>query len=110
MGGTFFNSVSRLIFVLRFWCSHKSDAQATICNSRSSLGPLVVNLCFKICSDGTLENTSVVCKFCKKELPYQRINPSLKYHLNAKHVAASTDVPHYVKVQAFLKHLKAGWL
>ncbi|XDV29398.1 hypothetical protein PO909_032532 [Leuciscus waleckii] len=34
----------------------------------------------------------VVCKLCNKEFAYHRSTSSLKYHLNAKHIAASVDV------------------
>ncbi|XP_062851037.1 E3 SUMO-protein ligase ZBED1-like [Trichomycterus rosablanca] len=59
----------------------------------ASLGPLRDNFSFKKRPDGTFEKTTVVCKLCKKEFAYHRSYSSLKYHLNAKHVAASTAVP-----------------
>ncbi|KAI4887351.1 hypothetical protein NFI96_007486 [Prochilodus magdalenae] len=59
----------------------------------TSLGPLRENFSFKKRPDGTFDKTTVVCKLCKKEFAYHRSYSSLKYHLNAKHVAASTAVP-----------------
>ncbi|KAL7861736.1 hypothetical protein SRHO_G00131770 [Serrasalmus rhombeus] len=59
----------------------------------ASLGPLMDNFSFKKRPDGTFEKTTVVCKLCKKAFAYHRSYSSLKYHLNAKHVAASTADP-----------------
>lgn len=46
---------------------------------------------FKKLPDGSLCKSVVVCTFCHKEFSYHRSNSSLRYHLNAKHAAASTD-------------------
>ena len=41
---------------------------------------------------GLMEEVSFkICKFCTKEFAYHRSTSSLRYHLNAKHVAASTE-------------------
>ncbi|KAL7835645.1 hypothetical protein SRHO_G00279920 [Serrasalmus rhombeus] len=73
---------------------HKRHPQTTTMDDEAaSLGPLRDNFSFKKRPDGTFEKTTVVCKLCKKEFAYHRSYSSLKYHLKAKHVAASTAVP-----------------
>ncbi|XP_034057937.1 zinc finger BED domain-containing protein 1-like [Gymnodraco acuticeps] len=56
------------------------------------VGPVDGKFCFKKRTDGSVDKSTVVCKLCKKEFAYHRSTSSLKYHLNAKHVAASVDV------------------
>ena len=52
------------------------------------VGPLQGKFCFKI-QEGRVDKSTVICKLCNKEFAYHRSVSSLKYHLNAKHVAAS---------------------
>ncbi|XP_038131378.1 uncharacterized protein LOC119776833 [Cyprinodon tularosa] len=52
------------------------------------VGPLQGKFCFKI-QEGRVDKSAVICKLCNKEFAYHRSVSSLKYHLNAKHVAAS---------------------
>ena len=53
------------------------------------VGPVDGKCCFK--TDGSVDKSMVVCKLCKKEFAYHRSTSSLKYHLNAKHIAASVE-------------------
>ncbi|KAI7807507.1 putative zinc finger BED domain-containing protein 1-like [Triplophysa rosa] len=42
--------------------------------------------------NGAIDKTKVICVVCGKEFAYHRSSSSLKYHLNSKHVLASTAV------------------
>ena len=55
------------------------------------VGPVDGTFCFKKRTDGSVNKSTVVCKLCKKEFAYHRSTSSLKYHLNAKHIAASVE-------------------
>ena len=71
-----------------------TDAQDTTremeTDEMSLLGSVGGNFSFKKLPDGNLDKSTVVCKLCKKEFFYNR-STSVRYHLNAKHVAAITD-------------------
>ena len=54
--------------------------------------PVDGKFCYKKRTDGSVDKSMVVCKLCNKEFAYHRSTSSLKYHLNAKHLAASVDV------------------
>ncbi|RXN07812.1 zinc finger BED domain-containing 1-like protein [Labeo rohita] len=56
------------------------------------VGPVDGKFCYKKRMDGSVDKSMVVCKLCNKEFAYHRSTSSLKYHLNAKHIAASVDV------------------
>lgn len=56
------------------------------------LGPVDGTFSFKKWKDGSIDKSMVVCKLCNKEFAYHRSTSSLKYHLNAKHIAVSVDV------------------
>lgn len=58
---------------------------------KASLGPVGGTFSYKILSDGSLDKSIVVCIFCGKEFAYHRSTSSLRYHLNAKHFAASIE-------------------
>uniref|UniRef100_A0A3B5A479 BED-type domain-containing protein n=1 Tax=Stegastes partitus TaxID=144197 RepID=A0A3B5A479_9TELE len=60
--------------------------------SKSLLGPLNDKFIYKKNEDGTINKNAVICSFCKKEFSYHRSCSSLTYHLNAKHVRASSTV------------------
>ena len=53
------------------------------------VGPVDGKFCFKKRTDGSLDQSTVVCKLCMKEFVCHRSISSLRYHLNAKHIAAS---------------------
>ena len=55
------------------------------------VSPVDGTFCFKKRTDGSVDKSTVVCKLCKKEFAYHRSTSSLKYHLNAKHIAASVE-------------------
>ena len=57
-----------------------------------TVGPLNGKFLYKNNRDGTINKNVVICSFCKKEFSYHRSNSSLTYHLNAKHVQASSSV------------------
>jgi len=42
---------------------------------------------FKALPDGSVDQTKVICNYCRCELSYHRSTLSLKYHLLAKHTA-----------------------
>ncbi|XP_019713457.1 zinc finger BED domain-containing protein 1-like [Hippocampus comes] len=46
---------------------------------------------FKKLPDGGVNKRVVLCIFCQKEFAYHRSSSTLRYHLNAKHLAPSTD-------------------
>lgn len=46
---------------------------------------------FKKLPDGRQDRGTVYCKLCRKEFAYHRSASTLRYHLNAKHVKASTE-------------------
>ena len=54
------------------------------------------DFCFKKRTDGSVDKSTVVCKLCKKEFAYHRRTSSLKYHLNAKHIAAFDTISHNI--------------
>ena len=56
------------------------------------VGPMDGKFCYKKRRDGSVDKSMVVCTLCNKEFAYHRSTSSLKYHLNAKHIAASVDV------------------
>ncbi|XP_073720988.1 E3 SUMO-protein ligase ZBED1-like [Misgurnus anguillicaudatus] len=47
---------------------------------------------YKKRTDGSVDKSIVICKICHKIFAYHRSTSSLKYHLSAKHIAASVDV------------------
>lgn len=55
------------------------------------LGSVGGHFSFKKLPSGNMDKSTVVCKLCKKEFAYHRSTSSLRYPINAKHVAASTD-------------------
>ncbi len=55
------------------------------------VGPVDGKFSFKKRMDGSVDKSTVVCKLCNKKFAYHRSTSSLKYHLNAKHVAASVE-------------------
>ncbi len=81
------------------WYTCNTDTQDTTrkttieteINEKSLLGLLGGKFSLKQLPGGNLDKSTVVCKLCKKEFAYHRSSSSLRYHLNAKHVAASTD-------------------
>ena len=56
------------------------------------VGPVDGKFCFKKRTDGSIDKSTVVCKLCKKEFAYHLSISSLRYHLNAKYIAASVSV------------------
>lgn len=56
------------------------------------VGPMDGKFSYKKLINGSVNKRMVVCNLCKKEFAYHRSTSSLKYHLNAKHIAASADV------------------
>ena len=61
-------------------------------DEKALIGPVDGKFCFKKQVDGSVDKKTVVCKLCRKEFAYHRSLSSLKYHLNAKHVAASVEI------------------
>ncbi|XP_062404311.1 uncharacterized protein LOC134094702 isoform X2 [Sardina pilchardus] len=61
-------------------------------NQKTLFGPVNGSFGFKICPDGTVDKSTVLCNFCNKEFSYHRSSSSLKYHLNAKHSGAILEV------------------
>ncbi|XP_028320032.1 uncharacterized protein LOC114474158 [Gouania willdenowi] len=55
------------------------------------VGPMAGHFHFKKRPDGSVDKSVVLCKVCEKEFAYHRSISSLRYHLKAKHAAASTD-------------------
>lgn len=41
--------------------------------------------------DGTVDSNAILCNLCSKEFSYHRSTSSLKYHLNAKHLAQTSS-------------------
>ena len=56
------------------------------------VGPVNGKFCFKKRMDGSVDKSMVLSKLCKKEFAYHRSISSLRYHLNAKHIAASVSM------------------
>lgn len=69
---------------------------------KASLGPVGGMFSYKKLSDGSLDKSIVVCMFCDKEFAYHGSTSSLRYHLNAKHFAASLESSASLKA-------KPGW-
>ena len=63
-----------------------------VADENALVGPVDGTFCFKKRTDGSVDKRTVVCKLCRKEFAYHRSLSSLKYHLNAKHVAASIEI------------------
>ncbi|XP_030207592.1 nicotinate-nucleotide pyrophosphorylase [carboxylating] isoform X1 [Gadus morhua] len=55
-------------------------------------GPVNGKFRFKQLPNGTVDKSIVICTICSKEFSYHRSSSSLKYHLNAKHLVASSQV------------------
>ena len=62
-----------------------------VADETAMVGPVDGKFCYKKRTDGSIDKSMVVCKLCNKEFAYHRSTSSLKYHLNAKHIAASVD-------------------
>lgn len=98
------------------WYNRTSWRTSNICKQKKLTTKLILceprealNFCFKILSNGTPEKTVFVCKLCSEELAYRR-----RYHPNAKHVAANTDVSnvsvHISKEVCFSKAFHERWV
>ncbi|KAI7804172.1 putative BTB/POZ domain-containing protein KCTD1-like [Triplophysa rosa] len=84
--------------------TRNTDAQDTTremeTDEKSLLGSVCGNFSLKKLPGVNLDKSTVVCKLCKKEFAYHQSTSSLRYHLNAKHVAASTDNTPIFKMSA----------
>ena len=58
-------------------------------DEKTLLGPVHGKFKFKL-PDGTVDSNTVICNLCSKELSYHRSSSTLKYHLNAKRLVASS--------------------
>ncbi|CAL8236531.1 unnamed protein product [Boreogadus saida] len=60
-------------------------------DEKTLLGPVHGKFKFKP-PDGTVDSNTVICNLCSKELSYHGSSSTLKYHLNAKRLEASSQV------------------
>ena len=60
-------------------------------DEKTLLGPVNEKFKFKL-PDGTVDRNTVICNLCSKEFSYHRSSSTLKYHLNAKRLVASSQV------------------
>ena len=60
-------------------------------DEKTLLGPVHGKFKFKL-PDGTVDSNTVICNLCSKEFSYHRSSSTLKYHLNAKRLVASSQV------------------
>ena len=59
---------------------------------------------FKTLPDGSVDRTKVICTYCRHEMSYHWSTSSLRYHLQAKHMADAESPP---PPTMFWSHL--GW-
>lgn len=70
--------------------SHSSLVSMMEADEKTVLGPVNGKFTFKKRPDGTVDRSTVLCNSCSKWFSYHGSTSSLKYHLNAKHLAASS--------------------
>ena len=61
-------------------------------DEKTLLGPVNGKFKFKQLRSGTVDRNTVICNLCSKEFSYNGSSLSLKYHLNTKHLVASSQV------------------
>ena len=60
-------------------------------DEKTLLGHVNGKFKFKQLPDGTVGRNTVICNLCSKEFSYHRSSSTLRYHLNAKHLVASSQ-------------------